>query len=84
MVEIWQLVNEISSFPEVLLKEVIWKTSQNSKINTRSSHPEVFLSKDVLKNLAKFTDKHLCWSIPFNKLQNGSLKLSEASTGDVL
>ena len=47
---------------------MIWKTSQNSQINTRSSHPEVFLSKDVLKNFAKFTDKHLCRSLLFNKV----------------
>ena len=50
------------------MKEVIWKTSQNSQINRRSSHPEVFLSKDVLKNFTKFTDKHLCQSLPFNKV----------------
>ena len=47
---------------------MIWKTSQNSQIDTRSSHPEVFLSKDVLKNFAKFTDKHLCRSLLFNKV----------------
>ena len=47
---------------------MFWKTSQNSQINTRSSHPEVFLSKDVLKNFAKFTDKHLCRSLLFNKV----------------
>ena len=28
----------------------------------RSSHPEVFLEKDVLKICSKFTWEHLCWS----------------------
>ena len=78
VVEILQLIQRCS------IKEVIWKTSQNSQINTRSSHPEVFLSKDVLKNFAKFTDKHLCRSLFLMKLQAGNLKLSETATGDVL
>ena len=29
-------------------------------INIRSSCPEVFCKKDVLRNFAKFTVKHLC------------------------
>ena len=36
--------------------------------NNRSSGPEVFCKKDVLKNFAKFTGKHLCQSIFFNKV----------------
>ena len=32
--------------------------------NNRSSGPEVFCEKGVLKNFAKFTEKHLC-QIPF-------------------
>ena len=47
---------------------MIRETSQNSQINTRSSHPEVFLSKDVLKSSGKFTDKHLCRSLLLNKV----------------
>ena len=27
------------------IKEMLWKTSQNSQINTGSSHPEVFCEK---------------------------------------
>ena len=29
--------------------------------------PEVFCEKDVYKNSANFTGKHLCWSLFFNK-----------------
>ena len=34
----------------------------------RSSRPEVFCKKGVLKNLAKFTGKYLCHSLFFNKV----------------
>ena len=35
----------------------------------RSSRPEVFIKKGVLKNFAKFTGKHLCRSLLSIKLQ---------------
>ena len=38
------------------------------KINFRSSRPEVFCRKGVLRNFAKFTGKHLCQSLFFNKV----------------
>ena len=34
----------------------------------RSSRPKVFCKKGVLSNFAKFTGKHLCQSLFFNKL----------------
>ena len=34
----------------------------------RSSRPEVFCTKGVLKNFAKFTRKHLCQGLFFNKV----------------
>ena len=34
----------------------------------KSSFPDVFYEKDVLKNFAKFTGKHLCWRLFFNKV----------------
>ena len=49
--KILELVHEISSFPEMLLKELFWKTFQNLPINTRSSRPEVFCQKIFLKIL---------------------------------
>ena len=33
----------------------------------RSSRPEVFCRKDVLRNFAKLTEKHLCQSLFFNE-----------------
>ena len=36
--------------------------------NIRSSRPEVFCKKGVVRNFAKFTGKHLCQSLFFNKV----------------
>ena len=36
--------------------------------NVRSSRPEVFCKKGVLRNFAKFTGKHLCKRLFFNKV----------------
>ena len=47
----WRLVCEASFLPQ----------------NCRSSRPEVFCEKGVLRNLAKLTGKHLCQSLFFNK-----------------
>ena len=69
VVEVVQLVDKIAVSPRCSIKEVFWKTSHNSQINTRSSHPEVFCQrKDVLQNVAKFTEKHLFRSLFFNKV----------------
>ena len=34
----------------------------------RNSRPKVFCKKDILKNFGKFTRKHLCQSLFFNKV----------------
>ena len=34
----------------------------------RSSHPDVFCEKGVLRNFTKFTGKHLCQNLFFNKV----------------
>ena len=36
--------------------------------SSRSSRPEVFCKKGVLKNFAKFTGKQLCQTLLFNKV----------------
>ena len=38
------------------------------KIMNRSSRPKVFCKKVALRNFTKFTGKHLCYSIFFNKV----------------
>ena len=40
----------------------------SNKIINRSSRPEVFSEKGVLRNIAKFTGKYLCQSLFFNKV----------------
>ena len=37
--------------------------------NSRSTHPEVFFKKCLLKNLAKLTGKQLCQSLFFNNVE---------------
>ena len=41
----------------------------------RSSRPDVFCKKGVLKNFAKFTGKHLCQSLFLNKAAGLGLQL---------
>ena len=62
--EILQLVNEISSFLEVIYKKGVLKIFTKFKNKYNSSHLEVLCQKDVFKNYGKFAGKHLCWS-PF-------------------
>ena len=40
------------------------------KIIYRSSLPDLFCKKGVLGNFAKFTGKHLCQRLYFNKVVN--------------
>ena len=41
----------------------------------RSSHPEVFCKKRLLRNFTKFTGKHLCQSLAFIKVAGWGLQL---------
>ena len=56
MVEILQLVHEISSFPEVLYKRGDLKNFLRFTDKHKTQSPEGVLSKDVLKNFAKLTE----------------------------
>ena len=47
----------------------------NIHSTSRSSRPEVFCKKDVFKNFTKFTGKHLCQILVFNKVTGLSLHL---------
>ena len=70
----------------------IISTSRTARILIRSRHLGCFLKKDVLKNNAIFTGKHLSRSLSFNKvadIQNISnlvsmftIKLSTGGRGD--
>ena len=46
----------------------------------RSSRPDVFCEKDVLRNFAKFTGKHLCQSLFFNKVASGAFNFIKKET----
>ena len=47
---------------------------------SRSSRPDVFCKKGVLRNIAKLTGKHLCQSLFFNKVA-GLCKKRDYGTG---
>ena len=49
--------------------KIIYIYLRKVQANFRSSRPEVFCKKGVLRNFAKFTGKHLCWSFFLIKLQ---------------
>ena len=42
--------------------QAVWRSPANKE------NPEMFCKKDVLQNFAKFTGKHLCQSLYFNKV----------------
>ena len=44
----------------------------------RSNHPQVFCKKGVLKNIAKFTGKHLCQSLFFNTFFHRTLPVVDS------
>ena len=44
----------------------VGKSSRTETHKHRSSRPEMFCKKDVLRNFAKFTGKHLCQSLSFS------------------
>ena len=46
----------------------------------RSSRPEVFYKKGVLKNFAKFTGKHLYQSLFFNKVAGATCNVIKKET----
>ena len=47
----------------------------HSHRNYRSSRPEVLCKKAVPENFAKFTRKHLCQSLSFDKVAGGPATL---------
>ena len=54
----------------------------NLKKSDRSSRPEMFCRKGGLKNFTKFTGKHPCRSLLFNKIADLSLFFLHNTSGD--
>ena len=52
---------------QMFLKSCGRNSQSLNAIKHRNSCPEVFYKKGVLRNFAKFTGKHLCQSLFFNK-----------------
>ena len=70
-------VHEISSFLEVLYKRSILKNCSKFTIKHKKKSSVGVLSKDVLKNVAKFTEKLLCCIL--NKAANWKPKIIRIS-----
>ena len=54
----------------VAYKSVAYKIKRVLLRFYRSSHLRFSVKKGVLKNFTNFTEKHLCWSLFFNKKEN--------------
>ena len=54
--------------------------THSGKSHTRSSRPEVFCKKGVLKSFAKFTGKHLCQGLFFNKVASAACNFIKKET----
>ena len=65
VVEILQLAHEMNSFPEVLYKRGVLKNLLKFSDKHKRQSSGGVLSKDVLKNFAKFTEKTSLPESPF-------------------
>ena len=83
LVEILPLVHEISSFSEVSYKRDALRNFSKFLDKLKKQSSGSALSKDVLRNVAKFSENIFAGISFLIKLQGGNLKLSETATGDV-
>ena len=60
-----------------LLRSLTYRLNGVEKHNFqwRSSHPEVFCKKGVLRNIVKFTGKHLCQNLFLTQLQASGIEV---------
>ena len=68
---IYLCMNQIISFSKSIFpvsKRTFTLSCCFKLMSFRSSRPDVFYEKGFLKNYAKFTRKHLCWSLFLNKV----------------
>ena len=86
VVEILQLVNEISSFQEVLYKRNVLKTFAKFTDKHKKQPSRVVLSKEkIFLKILQNSQKNISAGVSLlMKLQAGNLKLSEVATRDVL
>ena len=68
----WQNCEFLSNFLKKeglhIYVKLLCKMKLLDKLQKRRSRWEVFCKKGVLVNFTKFTGKHLCWSLIFNKV----------------
>ena len=62
---LWSVTNKVLWLLVIL---IYFENQSDYEHRFRSSRPEVFCRKGVLKNFAKFTGKHLCQSLFFNEV----------------
>ena len=55
-------------FPMIFVNFLTTALLRNTSVWLKNSRPEVFCKKDVLRNFPKFTGKHLCQGLFFNKV----------------
>ena len=80
MVEILQLVHEISSFPEVLYKRYVLKNlSKFTEKKHKKQSSGGALTKDFLTNFAKFTEKYIFGILFSNKIAGWNPKTVRSS-----
>ena len=86
VVEILQLVNEISSFQEVLYKRSVLKTFSKFTDKHKKQPSRGVLSKEkIFLKILQNSQKNISAGVSLlMKLQAGNLKLSEVATRDVL
>ena len=69
MVEILQLVHEISSFPEVLYERSVLKNFSKFRDKHKKQSSGGVLSKErMFLKILQNSQKHLCWSFFFNRV----------------
>ena len=64
----WRRSYSWSNLGQGCLMLFMFSSSFFRKNKNRSCRPEVFCKKDVLRNVGKFTGKHLCQSLFLNKV----------------
>ena len=60
-----QPVKSVWSILDFDLKARVLPSLERESWRARSSHPEMFWKKGILRNFAKFTGKHMCRSLIF-------------------